>query len=94
MLNAPRAIQVYAIYVQEINPKAGEDLIEWMLLTNLSTLDFETALIRIRWYKYRWLIEICQSYCLHKNKVIVNEPFLPANDKSIAWVFPSMKRAA
>ncbi len=58
LLNGPRAIEVYAIYVQEMNPKTGEDPIEWMLLTNLSTLDFETALIRIRWYKYRWLIEL------------------------------------
>ncbi|STX50759.1 transposase Tn5 [Legionella busanensis] len=58
VLNAPRPIKVYAIYVQEINPQKGENPIEWMLLTNLSTIDFETALVRIRWYKYRWLIEL------------------------------------
>lgn len=48
----------------------------------------------IRWYSKRWGIEIYQPYCLHKNQVKVNLPFLPANDKSIVWVDPSLLLAA
>src|SRR3990167_4260945 len=40
----------------------------------------------INWFVLRWNIEICQSYCLHKNKVEINLPFSPVNDKSIPWV--------
>ena len=29
-----------------------------MLLTNLVTINLEAALIRIKWYKYRWRIEL------------------------------------
>ena len=39
-------------------------------------------------YTIRWLVEICQSYYLHKNQVIINQPLLPANDESIHWVSP------
>src|SRR3990167_1500057 len=43
----------------------------------------------IKAYSLRWLVEICQSYCLHKNKVEINLPFSPVNDKSIPWVYLS-----
>jgi hypothetical protein len=36
-----------------------------------------------RAYSLRWLVEICQSYYLHKNKVNINLPFLPVNDGAI-----------
>jgi hypothetical protein len=60
ILDNPRAIKVYAIYVQESakSLKTGEPPIEWMLLTNLITIDLEAALTRIKWYKYRWRIEL------------------------------------
>ena len=60
MLKDPRPINLYAVYVQEVNHHliSGEDPIEWMLLTDLITTDFETALTRIKWYKYRWQIEL------------------------------------
>ena len=35
-------------------------------------------------YQKRWRIEIYQSYCLHKNEMYINLPFLPLSYKSIA----------
>lgn len=60
ILDNPRAVKMYAIYVQE-NAKSikdGEPPIEWMLLTNLVTTDLEAALTRIKWYKFRWRIDL------------------------------------
>jgi hypothetical protein len=37
-------------------------------------------------YAKLWVIDICQSYCLHKNQMNVNLLFSPSNDKSIVWV--------
>lgn len=46
------------------------------------------ALIKL--YAKRWSIEICQPYCLHKNQMLINLPFLPVNDKSIPLEVLSM----
>jgi len=37
----------------------------------------------INYFILRWNLEIYQSYCLHKNKVNINLPFLPVNDAAI-----------
>lgn len=68
-LNAPRNhpkqmieqlpdIEMNAIYVLEENPPAGEDAVEWMLLTNLEVSSFEEACEKVRWYSLRWRIEM------------------------------------
>ncbi len=86
--------------LQEQNRKNGKKkkrkmdvLDQWTILVTNLPAEVE-AHILWRLYMVRWQIEICQSYCLHKNKVFINEPFSPGNDKSIAWAFPLMKRAA
>jgi len=68
-LNAPRNhpqqkaqqlpdIEMNAIYVVEENPPEGEDVIEWMLLTNLAVSSFQEACEIVRWYSLRWRIEM------------------------------------
>lgn len=39
-------------------------------------------------YKERNIVEIYQSYYLHKSQMKINEPLLLGIDKSIAWVDP------
>jgi hypothetical protein len=54
----------------------------WYLV---SSSDWAASRI-IKLYGRRWSVEIYQSYCLHKNEIIINVPFLPANDISRPWV--------
>lgn len=51
------AVKVNIIYVQEINPPAGEKPIDWKLLTSLSLGSQEQVLNIITYYSYRWRIE-------------------------------------
>jgi hypothetical protein len=49
---------MHAVYVLEHNPPAGEEPVEWMLLTNLPVTSFEEAYEKVRWYCLRWRIEM------------------------------------
>ncbi len=52
---------------EELSPEAlasGAEPIEWILLTNRSLVSIEQALEVAEHYACRWVIEICQSYCL------------------------------
>jgi hypothetical protein len=51
-------IQMYAIYVSEKHPPEGEDAVEWMLISNQPVTTFDEACERIRWYSFRWRIEM------------------------------------
>jgi len=51
-------IQVSCIVAREINPPAGQDPVEWRLLTNRRIETFEDAVNMIDWYLARWEIEI------------------------------------
>lgn len=51
-------IDMNAVYVLEQNPPEGEDLVEWMLLTNLPVTSWEEAYEKVRWYCLRWRIEM------------------------------------
>lgn len=53
-----KPIKLTAILCTEINPPAGTDAIEWLLITDLSVLTFEDACEKIQWYTCRWQIEI------------------------------------
>jgi len=50
-------ITTYAVWVMEIDPPAGVDPLEWMLLTNVPVITTADAIERINWYKIRWGIE-------------------------------------
>ncbi|MCP3911319.1 MAG: IS4 family transposase, partial [Actinomycetia bacterium] len=50
--------EVTAILATEPNPPAGEEPVEWLLLTNLPVETTEQALEKLQWYLCRWQIEI------------------------------------
>jgi hypothetical protein len=83
-------VAVYVVSAKEIDPPKGVEAIDWTLLTNLPVNSVEDAIERVNWYKLRWKVEICQSYCLRKSQIVINLPYLPANDISIVWVDSSM----
>jgi len=47
----------WAMRVWEPQTPAGEEPIEWVLLTDVPTADAPAALLRAEWYALRWLIE-------------------------------------
>ena len=50
-------VLVTVIGATEQSPPAGSDSIGWVLLTNLSIKDFESATEKVQWYGKRWGIE-------------------------------------
>jgi len=64
-LNPPKRLSstlpnlaMWAIYVREQDPPAGEPPLEWMLLTNLPIENFDQAYEKVQWYCLRWRIEM------------------------------------
>ncbi len=58
--NDPRftkPLSVWAVNVAEVDPPAGVDPIEWMLLTSETVEHVDQANACVDWYTYRWLIE-------------------------------------
>ena len=51
-------IEVTAILATEPHPPAGEEPVEWLLLTNLPVETPEQAIEKLQWYLCRWQIEI------------------------------------
>lgn len=51
-------VEVTAIWALEENPPAGEDPIDWLLLSNLPVENFADACEKIQWYLCRWQIEV------------------------------------
>lgn len=51
-------VAVTAILAVEENPRAGEEPIEWLLLTNIVVNSLEEAQEKLQWYSCRWQIEI------------------------------------
>jgi hypothetical protein len=56
-------LPLFVVQVVEVNPPAGEQAIEWTLLTNEPVWGFEDAWRVAGWYERRWIIEE-----LHKAK--------------------------
>ncbi len=50
-------LQVWAIRVWEEQTPAGEEPLEWMLLTSVPTTTLEQAWERVGWYERRWVVE-------------------------------------
>lgn len=51
-------VEVTAILAREENPPAGEDPIEWLLLSSLPVESFAEACEKVQWYLCRWQIEV------------------------------------
>lgn len=53
--NAP--LPMWVVRVWEVDPPAGQERLEWFLLTNHEVKTFEDAYEVVRWYECRWVIE-------------------------------------
>jgi hypothetical protein len=51
-------VEVTALWALEENPPAGEDPIDWLLLSSLPVESFAEACEKIQWYLCRWQIEV------------------------------------
>ncbi len=51
-------VTVTALLATEVHPPAGEDPLDWLLLTNLPVETPEQAVEKLSWYLCRWQIEI------------------------------------
>jgi hypothetical protein len=85
-------VEVTAILATEPQPPAGEEPVEWLLLTNLPVETPEQALEKLQWYLCRWQIEVffrilksgCRIEKLQLEKLERLEPAL-AFYMIIAW---------
>lgn len=56
--NSSNPVQVYMVDVQEVDAKVEKnEVVHWRLLTTLTVLCFEQAMIVVQYYVLRWLIE-------------------------------------
>jgi hypothetical protein len=53
------------VRVWESDPSEGEEALEWILLTSLSTATREHAWLRVEWYRCRWMVE---EYIINASK--------------------------
>jgi hypothetical protein len=56
-LNKLAALPVWVVRVWEVETPAGEDPLEWILLTSLMCSSCEQAWQRVEWYRARWRVE-------------------------------------
>jgi hypothetical protein len=52
------AVTINAVLIREVDPPAGEEAIEWLLLTNLPASTFAEASRVVEYYACRWMIEV------------------------------------
>ncbi len=55
---AGKSSEVTVILAREEQPPVGEKPIEWLLLTNERVATLDGAVLRVGWYRRRWLAEI------------------------------------
>lgn len=56
-------LTLWAVRTWELDPPAGIEPLEWLLLTSVAVETLEDALERIEWYTHRWVVEEYHS-CL------------------------------
>lgn len=52
-----KPVTLWAVLIREMNPPAGVEGLEWLLLTTLEVLTFDQAGEIIRYYTLRWWVE-------------------------------------
>lgn len=85
-------LTIWVVLAQEIDPPAGEDPIQWIVLSDLSARTFKKALRILKFYTQRWQIEvfhrILKSGCrVEKSQLKDSQRLLPrvALQIIIAW---------
>jgi hypothetical protein len=86
------SVRMWSVLAREVNPPAGIDPVEWMLLSSLPVESFESALEKLRWYARRWGIEVfhrvLKSGCKIENRQLASADRLEAClgiDMVVAW---------
>lgn len=51
-------VHLWAVLVREPHAPAGQQPVEWMLLTNIPVTNVQEALEKVAWYTKRWQIEV------------------------------------
>ena len=92
--NGPRMpnVRLGAVWARESAPPAGQEAVEWMLLTTLPVESFESACEKIDWYVKRWGIEVfhrtLKSGCKIENRQLGDADRIEgclAIDMVVAW---------
>ncbi|WP_328984040.1 IS4 family transposase [Thiorhodovibrio winogradskyi] len=85
-------VRVTALLATEVNPPAGEEPLNWLLLTNMPVETAEEAVEKLSWYLCRWQVEIffriLKSGCrIEELQLETRERLEPALaiDMIIAW---------
>ena len=56
-IHGNRPLPMWVVRVWEIDPPAGQERLEWFLVTNEPITTFEDAYRLVGWYECRWIIE-------------------------------------
>jgi hypothetical protein len=92
--NGPRMpnVRLWAVWARESGSPAGQEPVEWMLLTTLPVESFEAACKKIDWYVKRWGIEVfhrtLKSGCKIENRQLGHADRIEgclAIDLVVAW---------
>lgn len=92
--NGPRMpdVRLWAVWARESDPPAGQEAVEWMLLTTLPVESFEAACEKLDWYTKRWGIEVfhrtLKSGCQIENRQLGHADRIEgclAIDLVVAW---------
>jgi len=85
-------LRLWAVHSHEIDPPAGVEPLEWMLLTSVAVNNLDDACERIHWYGRRWGIEvfhrILKSGCRIEDRQLGTAASLQAClaiDMVVAW---------
>jgi hypothetical protein len=52
------SVAVWAVWVSEVDPPAGVEPLDWLLLTSVPVHSLADAQERVAWYRVRWTIEV------------------------------------
>lgn len=92
--NGPRMpnVLLWAVWARESQPPAGQERVEWMLLTTLPVESFDAACEKLDWYTKRWGIEVfhrtLKSGCQIENRQLGHADRIAgclAIDLVVAW---------
>ena len=94
-------LELWVVRVWEPNTPAGEEPLEWILLTNCPTDTLADALVRLAWYQKRWIVEElhkgvktgCGIETLHFEKIERLEPAI-AVISAVATTLLNLRDAA
>lgn len=86
------SLQLWAVWVHEPEPPAGQEAIDWMLLTDLPITNAQEAWEKVQWYCRRWGIEewhrVLKSGCQVERrefKTVEHLQRVLAFDLIVAW---------